>query len=321
MNKPFFSIILPCYNAARFIGETILSVLNQTFSDFELIIIDDGSKDGSWDLIAEAQIKDPRIEAYRIENSGVSVARNTALKKARGLFVTFIDADDIMTANALTAYHASIKKNNSDLTIGSVAIHGSEHGTTNLRRDILSSRTFDEATKSEIARDFLQGEFDHANWNKVYKMELISRAKVTFEKRLITGEDMMFNWLIWDSTKSVSLIKDIVMQYRLHDNNTSRQKATRWDYFVVKSQFYQENRAALNLNSRVICDSYLNEGFWYYELPLKLKMTEDSRTTIKDLSLLRDLEFLKRHRLFGGIRVKIKQILFKLGLFDLLRWL
>jgi glycosyltransferase involved in cell wall biosynthesis len=98
--NPTVSIIIPLYNAERFIAETINSVLKQSYSDWELIVIDDGSKDASA-KIAEGFLTDKRINYYHQSNSGVSVARNNGISKAKGKYIAFLDADDTWRSDNL----------------------------------------------------------------------------------------------------------------------------------------------------------------------------------------------------------------------------
>ena len=90
---PLVSVIIPAYNAEKFIGETILSILNQSFKDLELIRVDDGSTDQTFRICNE--IVDNRIQVYHRANSGVSNSRNFGAEKAKGTYLAFVDADDI----------------------------------------------------------------------------------------------------------------------------------------------------------------------------------------------------------------------------------
>ena len=105
---PFFSIIIPVFNKERFVAKTLKSVLNQTFSDFEIIIINDGSTDQS-----ETEIlthKDPKIHYFSKANEGVAIARNIGIEKARGEYICFLDADDFWYPNFLTTMNSYIQK-------------------------------------------------------------------------------------------------------------------------------------------------------------------------------------------------------------------
>lgn len=93
MNNPEVSIVIPAYNAAKYIGDSITSVVNQTLSSWELIVVDDGSTDKTTETLSSFA-KDPRITVIRQRNSGVSAARNTGIDKAKGKYIAFLDADD-----------------------------------------------------------------------------------------------------------------------------------------------------------------------------------------------------------------------------------
>ena len=94
-NKPLISVITPAYNAERFIGEAIESVQKQTYANWEMVIVDDCSTDGTVRIVEEYRKKDPRIKLYRLEkNSGSAVARNTAMEHAKGRYIAFLDSDD-----------------------------------------------------------------------------------------------------------------------------------------------------------------------------------------------------------------------------------
>jgi len=105
---PFFSVIIPLYNKEQFITNTLKSVLNQTFTDFEVIIVNDGSTDNSLEKIAE--FTDHRIQIYHQDNQGVSTARNKGIELAKAEYIAFLDADDIWKENHLQSFFDLIKK-------------------------------------------------------------------------------------------------------------------------------------------------------------------------------------------------------------------
>ncbi|MEO1184545.1 MAG: glycosyltransferase [Cyanobacteria bacterium J06636_27] len=96
---PLISVIVPVYNGEKTIKETIESVLNQTFSNLELIIIDDGSQDSTLKVISD--IKDSRLKVFSYKNAGVAISRNRGIKKSVGEFIAFLDADDLWTSDKL----------------------------------------------------------------------------------------------------------------------------------------------------------------------------------------------------------------------------
>src|SRR5476651_2363164 len=97
--NPTITVLMPAYNAERFIGEAIASVLQQTYTDFELVIVNDGSTDSTFDIITT--FNDPRIVVVNQENMGVAAALNTGLKHAKGTYIARFDADDVCYSQRL----------------------------------------------------------------------------------------------------------------------------------------------------------------------------------------------------------------------------
>ena len=106
---PIISVIIPAYNAEKTIQETVQSVLNQTFTDFELLIVDDGSQDATLDIIK--RISDPRIQVSSYPNAGANISRNRGLAQAAGEYVSFLDADDLWTPDKLEAQLNALQTN------------------------------------------------------------------------------------------------------------------------------------------------------------------------------------------------------------------
>ena len=112
---PAFSIIIPVYNVAPYLRECLNSVLEQTFSDWEAICVDDGSTDGSGAILDEYAAKDARIKALHAENRGVSAARNSGIDAASGEYVTFLDGDDVYDRSWLEEFHKLINETGAEL--------------------------------------------------------------------------------------------------------------------------------------------------------------------------------------------------------------
>lgn len=106
---PIISVIIPAYNAQRTILETIQSLQQQTFSDFEIVVINDGSTDGTVELLK--QIAEPRLKVFSYENGGLPVARNRGIDRATGDYITFIDADDLWTPDKLESQLTALQQN------------------------------------------------------------------------------------------------------------------------------------------------------------------------------------------------------------------
>ena len=120
MNEPLVSIITPVYNAEMFLSDTIKSVQNQTYKNWEMLLVDDCSKDNSAQIIKEFQKYDDRIKYIKLEkNSGASVSRNTGIKNAKGRFIAFVDSDDIWKPEKLEVQVKYMLENNLGFTFTS----------------------------------------------------------------------------------------------------------------------------------------------------------------------------------------------------------
>lgn len=128
--NPFFSIIIPVYNVEQYLGQCLDSVVHQDFKSWELICINDGSTDGSQDILEQYGDKHKQIRIQRIENSGTAVARNRGIKLAKGQYVMFIDSDDWIEPGALQIIYDSVKKNPPDILSFNGHLH---HETSGIR--------------------------------------------------------------------------------------------------------------------------------------------------------------------------------------------
>ena len=111
------SMIVPVYQVEKYIAQCIESVLNQTFSDFELILIDDGSKDNSGAICDSYAAKDDRIIVIHTKNNGAATARNIGLERASGEYITFLDGDDYLAENMLSRLYEEIENSDYDIVL------------------------------------------------------------------------------------------------------------------------------------------------------------------------------------------------------------
>lgn len=114
---PSISVIVPVYNAEKYLNQCVQSILKQTFTDLELILVDDGSSDGSLKICRELQKKDPRIKVISQENKGAGAARNAGLAIAEGEYIGFIDSDDWIELDMYDVLHSLIKKYSADMAV------------------------------------------------------------------------------------------------------------------------------------------------------------------------------------------------------------
>ena len=117
MSTPFISIIIPVYNSEKLLKQCLDSVLNQTLNNIEIICVDDGSTDNSFEILKEYEKKDNRVIALTQKNSGAGVARNKGVEIAKGKYIAFIDSDDWIEHDALEKLYNNIENNDSDMVL------------------------------------------------------------------------------------------------------------------------------------------------------------------------------------------------------------
>ncbi len=216
IEKPRFSIIVPMYNVERFVPLCLKSLISQTFEDFEIICVDDGSPDNSKDLIKEYAQKDSRIKLIVQENKGLGGARNTGVRAARGEYLLFVDSDDWLSLNALEKMDETIKQNPTDLGLFSFNIFIDQ--TMKLDPcDMLKmfENIPDVFTASQIASIM----FIHlCVWNKYYRREFFIKNNLFFEEN-IYFEDILIHTKALIKAKSIAMCRHNLYYYRIREDS------------------------------------------------------------------------------------------------------
>ena len=179
---PQISVIVPVYNTERYLHCCIDSILNQTFTDFELLLIDDGSKDNSGKICDEYAVKDSRIRVFHKENGGVSSARNIGIDNAKGEWITFVDSDDFIDSTMLETLYFSINDNDLVLSYGKIV---GEIEEEKYSKGLITNLNF-----SELFTIYNMHKRT-SPWGKLYKSEKIAN-KIRFCEGMHIGEDALF---------------------------------------------------------------------------------------------------------------------------------
>lgn len=219
------SVIIPVYNVERFLPQCIESVLAQSFSGFELILLDDGSTDSSGAICDSYAKKDKRIRALHISNSGVSVARNKGIDESKGEWITFIDSDDFVEPDYLERFHT--EKDDADLIIQGLEYYDNRNGNY-FKQVRVSDCTLDESGfKEKVAQnDLLHSGYPVA---KAYRINLLS-DKIRFNERISFHEDHIFVLEAMNAAKTIRLVDSIAYKYRYyHSTNSLSMKRHSWE--------------------------------------------------------------------------------------------
>lgn len=207
------SIIIPVYNASDYLEQCIESIINQTYIDFEIIIINDGSTDSSQTICKNYAEKDKRIIIVNEKNSGVSVARNRGLEIASGEWITFVDADDYFLPNALqTLYERAIQTKADIVLANAVKLKNNKISKPILQLSNQSS----EINLCDIKH--------FALWGYLFKADTIRKNKLKFIEGLAYSEDRIFIYQIMGDCKTIAYCNKPIYVYRYNENSACSSK-------------------------------------------------------------------------------------------------
>lgn len=178
-STPEISIIVPIYNAEKYLTRCLNSILNQTFKCFELLLINDGSSDDSLNICKRFALKDKRIIVYDKQNEGVSATRQFGIEKAKGTYSIFIDADDWIDSNMLSDMHQLMIQHQYDILICNYFMNN----------DLVKEKQGIKAPK-EIIHNMLNSKIKGVMWNKLVKHSLYTQYKIKFPAKINFCEDV-----------------------------------------------------------------------------------------------------------------------------------
>lgn len=219
------SVVVPIYNVKDYLEECVLSITSQAYSDIEIILVDDGSTDGSSELCDVMKKEDGRIRVIHKSNGGLSDARNIGLKNSTGEYVIFIDADDTIKVGMLKKMVEAIEKNNADIaacafetfTESRIIDNDYNIGCNNICCD-----------GHEIVKALYQGRYQDiafVAWNKLYKKSLFHDNNVIYPKGRLY-EDTFTTYKLLYNSKKVVLIAEPLYNYRIRSGSIMKSSIT-----------------------------------------------------------------------------------------------
>lgn len=206
------SVIVPIFNAEKYLHRCIKRILAQDYTDYELLLIDDGSTDNSGTICDEYAIKDNRIRVFHKENGGVSSARNWGLDNAIGEYIMFVDSDDYMLPGMLEVMVSTLKAKSADLVVC---------GTTETGGGYWRPIADVDYSINQLKENFvslLHTELLSPPWNKIYKKEIIGSNR--FCEDISFGEDLLFNIQYLEKCENISFIKESPFYHEKENENS-----------------------------------------------------------------------------------------------------
>jgi len=266
MEQPYFSIVLPVYNVETYLARCIESIVHQSFTNYEMILVDDGSGDGSGAICDAYAKQDERIQVIHKANGGLSSARNAGMKKARGRYIFFVDSDDWIEPEALACLYGKIENNPCDVlkfnfynqpsgeeTISSIS-------TGIYEKDEITNCVMHEAIKET-------GRINFSAWSHVYRTELLKREKIEFvSEREIGSEDYLFNFQVYLCANRMQVIAECLYDYDCREGSLSRRyrPALFEQYYQlqVRMEAYADKKGVKEFFAEDLKYSYIWKNFY-----------------------------------------------------------
>lgn len=215
------TIIVPVYNVEKYINECVDSLINQTYKNLEIILVDDGSKDKSGAICDDYAILDARIKVIHKQNEGLGFARNTGLKTAQGKFVTFIDSDDKAEVDLVENLMNEIYKTDCDTCIGGFK-RISENGLVSFEEKYDKAIYEGEDVYNKLFTRMLGSAPDKHDavrmsvWNVMYSMDIIRKHNIGFpSERIFISEDIIWDSEYYKYSKKAAVINSTAYSYRI----------------------------------------------------------------------------------------------------------
>lgn len=209
--EKFFSIILSIYNVEDYLKRCIDSILDQKFTDYEIILVDDGSTDSSSEICDEYCKSNSNIKVVHKENGGLSSARNSGLEVADGKYIFWVDADDWLESDALQILYNKIQEYYPDIvTFNHCKRPSDEKVISSLKKGIYYKEQLQEDIVPKILNEMWN--YNFSVWSHVYKREYIKQFSFVSE-RVIGSEDFLFNLTVYSYAESVLSIENCLYNY------------------------------------------------------------------------------------------------------------
>lgn len=298
MEDTMISIIIPVYNSQDFVGECYQSIADQTFQNYEIIFVDDGSTDKSLHILREIECNDDKVKVVSQKNSFAGVARNKGLSLAKGKYVLFLDADDFFENSMLEQIFNYAERLNADIMVFDGYLYNNRLKKVFLPTWILEQKYLDYAPEKEAfsAEEFSKYIFNFtapSSWNKLYKRSFICKHNLQFQntKRV---NDLFFTYAALSRAERIGILNERLLYYR-YDNPESLQ-STR------EKSIYDFYEALTKLKTYL----QLNNLYHRYEQSF---VNLSLNRCIKVLSLTQDIDIQKD--LFNRLK---KDIFLNLGI-------
>ena len=216
------SVIIPIYNAGEYLTRAIGDLLKQSFTDFELICVDDGSTDNSRQILNSFARKDDRVRIITRHNGGPSVARNDGLEEAKGDYIIFLDADDFYEKDLLASLYEVAERDSLDIAVAKFDIYNDSHNKYSTPLEEPHSGIFvpGGVTSKNEYPDFILSSTTGYVWNKLFRAEFVKNMALAFDPELYVFEDVLFVCSALSLAERVGRIESVLIHHRVYSEQS-----------------------------------------------------------------------------------------------------
>ena len=283
MKQPLISIIVPVYNVETSLLRCLDSISTQSYSYFEALLIDDGSTDRSGSICDEYALKDSRFHVFHKENGGVSSARNLGLRHIKGVWFSFVDADDIIYKDALLHYISHISED-VDIVSGyyNILDANGEGAPRDIKKKISKRITFEDALKHMFAP--FDGIYNGYLWTRLFRTSVLREFNLSFNEKIHIKEDSLFIVeYICHSRKDVFFTSELVYGYIQSESSVMKSLKKKFNpkYLTDIDACVLMNKAIREVSSDPKLLRYSRDYLYYIHLKVKNHIKKNNPFKIK----------------------------------------
>lgn len=262
-NNELISVIVPFYNGEKYLKECVDSILNQDYKKLEIFLVNDGSKDNTINLLKEYEQKDKRVILINQKNSGVSIARNSALDKATGKYICVIDQDDYIDKDYISYFYKLIKENDADIALTPKVYKTNKYNK--LKKQDIIKDNIEIWSGDKAAEEMLYYNLVIAPWNKMISKEIIDQYKIRFNPSFFGGEGFIFSIDCFQRAKKIAVGHRKVYNYRVDNPNSGMTKFNMKviDSSIESQKYIREN--LVNKSEKLLKASKYSNWHTYYD--------------------------------------------------------
>ena len=323
------SIIVPVYNAEKYLEKCLDSVVNQTLQNVEIILVDDGSTDGSTSICKNYAEKDDRVKYFRKENEGLAAARQDGMEMAQGEYIGFVDSDDWLELNMYERMYSVAKQENADVVFCNAFLDESEKDKIHLLPGVYDR----ERIENEILPRTLAGLTEKGansvirwcNWLRLYRRELIEENNIAFDRRFRRSQDLQltFETALY-AQKYVSLNDEYLYHNRTQNNASSLSRGYTKNFWPlyrplidrlyrdVSEYKKQDLMANMHLCTFFFAVAVVRNEYWLSPLKKAEKITK-LEELVNDEVLKNALRFVPKEKLNSYYRAIYEALLCNTG--------